>query len=331
MARSRGARRAPAGPARVRSASPQWRGGGVAHGPKPRDYSQRTPKKMVQLALRSPRSRTAPPRSKVIVVDDWGITEPKTKTGIKLLEALGLRTKGERDAARPRSCSFRTEEDVWKSLRNLGERVQIMLPEELNTYDVLVNDWLVFSQAIARRDRRPSRRRRESRDDAVEADDDRRRRRGGDGMSEGPPRHHHQAGRVGEVVRRPTTRTSTRSSSRRTPTRSRSARRSRSCSARRSRRSHTINRKGKRKRNRTHGRVVQPRATRSGPSSPSPPARIASTSSGADGADPQAQADEPGPPLPVVLRLRRGHEDASPRSRSRSRSRRPAVATRTAA
>jgi large subunit ribosomal protein L4 len=36
---------------------------------------------------------------------------------------------------------------VWKSLRNLGERVQILLPEELNTYDVLLNDWLVFSKA----------------------------------------------------------------------------------------------------------------------------------------------------------------------------------------
>jgi large subunit ribosomal protein L4 len=42
---------------------------------------------------------------------------------------------------------FRTEQAVWKSLRNLGDRVQILLPEELNTYDVLLNDWLVFSKA----------------------------------------------------------------------------------------------------------------------------------------------------------------------------------------
>ncbi len=41
---------------------------------------------------------------------------------------------------------FRTDENAWKSLRNLGERVQIVMPEELNTYDVLLNDWLVFSQ-----------------------------------------------------------------------------------------------------------------------------------------------------------------------------------------
>ncbi len=125
--------------------SPQWRGGGVAHGPKPRDYSQRTPKKMIQLALRSALSdRTAD--GKVVVVDGWGIDEPKTAAGVALLERLGLRTKGERPP-RVLVVLFRTEEIVWKSLRNLGERVQIVLPEELNTYDVLVNDYLVFSRA----------------------------------------------------------------------------------------------------------------------------------------------------------------------------------------
>ncbi len=42
---------------------------------------------------------------------------------------------------------FRDDEAVWKSLRNLGERVQIVLPHELNTYDVLVSDYVVFSRA----------------------------------------------------------------------------------------------------------------------------------------------------------------------------------------
>jgi len=125
--------------------SPHWRGGGVAHGPKPRDYSQRTPKKMVRIALRSALSDRAVD-NKVIVVDDWAIDAPKTKDGLKLLEALGLRVKGERDQ-RVLLVLFRTDENVWKSVRNLGERVQIVLPEELNTYDVLVNDWLVFSKA----------------------------------------------------------------------------------------------------------------------------------------------------------------------------------------
>jgi large subunit ribosomal protein L4 len=124
--------------------SPHWRGGGVAHGPKPRDYSQRTPKKMVRLALRSALSDRASD-GKLIVIDEWGIDAPRTKDGVKLLETLGFRSKGAR-APRVLLVLFRTEEAVWKSFRNLGDRVQIVLPEELNTYDVLVNDWLVFSK-----------------------------------------------------------------------------------------------------------------------------------------------------------------------------------------
>src|SRR5204863_2969854 len=83
----------------------------------------------------------------------------------QLLEALGLRnvrkaaTESTDAAEKPKRSHggfernprvlvvlFRTEQAVWKSLRNLGERVQILLPEELNTYDVLLNDWLVFSK-----------------------------------------------------------------------------------------------------------------------------------------------------------------------------------------
>jgi len=125
--------------------APQWRGGGVAHGPKPRDYSQRTPKKMVRLALRSALSDRAS-EQKVLVIDDWAIDAPKTKDALKLFEAVGLRTKGEREG-RLLIVLFRDDDAAWKSMRNLGERVQVVLPEELNTYDVLLNDWLVFSQA----------------------------------------------------------------------------------------------------------------------------------------------------------------------------------------
>ncbi|MGH8985084.1 MAG: 50S ribosomal protein L4, partial [Acidimicrobiia bacterium] len=123
--------------------SPQWRGGGVAHGPKPRSYRQRTPKKMVRLALCSALSDRAAD-GKVMVVDDWGITEPRTKRANEVLEGLGLRTKGQRED-RVLLVLQRTEEATWKSFRNLGNRVQIVLPEELNPYDVLVNDWVVFS------------------------------------------------------------------------------------------------------------------------------------------------------------------------------------------
>jgi large subunit ribosomal protein L4 len=125
--------------------SPQWRGGGVAHGPKPRDYTQKTPKKMVRLALLSALSDRAA-GERVRVVDGWGIDEPKTKLALEVLDGLGLRPKGER-APRVLLVLDRSEHAAWKSFRNLGERVQIVLPDELNPFDVLVNDWLVFSQA----------------------------------------------------------------------------------------------------------------------------------------------------------------------------------------
>jgi len=82
----------------------------------------------------------------VLVVDEWGIETPSTKRGVEVLEGLGLRAKGERP---PRVLLVldRTEDATWRSFRNLGDRVQIVLPDELNAYDVLVNDWLVFSTA----------------------------------------------------------------------------------------------------------------------------------------------------------------------------------------
>lgn len=124
--------------------SPQWAGGGVAHGPKPRDYTQRTPKKMKAIALRGALSDRAGD-DRVVVVDDWSISEPKTKSAIAVLEALGLRASGERDE-RVLLVMERDEVAAWKSFRNLP-RVQIVMPSELNPYDVLVNHWLVFSRA----------------------------------------------------------------------------------------------------------------------------------------------------------------------------------------
>jgi large subunit ribosomal protein L4 len=124
--------------------SPQWRGGGIAHGPKPRDYRQRTPKKMIRLALCSALSDRAAD-GKVVVVDDWAIAEPRTKDALAVLDALGLRRERARDD-RVLIVLDNTEEAVWKSFRNLGERVKLVLPRELNAYDVLVCDWLVFSR-----------------------------------------------------------------------------------------------------------------------------------------------------------------------------------------
>jgi large subunit ribosomal protein L4 len=117
----------------------------VAHGPKPRDYRQRTPKKMVSLALRSALSDRCA-LGKVVVVSEWPMTAPRTKDAVAALEALGLRPKGER-AERVLLVLDRAQDAVWKSFRNLGDRVQIILTEELNAYDVLVNDSIVFSRS----------------------------------------------------------------------------------------------------------------------------------------------------------------------------------------
>ncbi len=118
--------------------SPQWRGGGVALGPKPRSYAQRTPKKMVRLALRSALSDRAA-EGKVVVLDDHGFGAPRTKDALALLASLGL-------DGRVLIVLPRDDEAGWKSFRNLTH-VQVLDPGQLNAYDVLVNDWVVFTSA----------------------------------------------------------------------------------------------------------------------------------------------------------------------------------------
>lgn len=120
------------------SRSPIWRGGGVALGPKPRSYSQRTPKKMVKLALRSALSDRAAD-NKVLVVDAWNWDAPKTKDAKAALAALGA-------TGRTLVVLGRDEGVAARSFRNLPE-VQVIAVGELNAYDVLVNDYIVFSQA----------------------------------------------------------------------------------------------------------------------------------------------------------------------------------------
>ena len=118
--------------------SPQWAGGGVALGPKPRSYSQRTPKKMVRLALASALSdRTA--EARVLVVDDWAWSEPKTKDAIAALASLGIE-------GRALIVLTRDDEIAWKSFRNLQD-VHIITTGELNAYDVLASDWVIFTRA----------------------------------------------------------------------------------------------------------------------------------------------------------------------------------------
>ena len=118
--------------------SPQWRGGGVALGPKPRSYEQKTPKKMKRLALRSALSDRAA-EDKVIVVEDWGFDTPRTKGAAAALESLGV--------TRSLARGPRADDTVaWKSFRNLPG-VHVITAGELNTYDVLVSDCVIFTEA----------------------------------------------------------------------------------------------------------------------------------------------------------------------------------------
>lgn len=118
--------------------APHWQGGGVALGPKPRSYAQRTPKKMIQLALRSALSDRAT-EGRIAVIDAWNFEAPRTKDGIAALSTLGLDGKV-LVVVEP------FEDLVWKSFRNLGD-VHVLLAGELNAYDVLCSDWVVFTRA----------------------------------------------------------------------------------------------------------------------------------------------------------------------------------------
>lgn len=132
--KQKGTGRARAGSSR----SPLWRGGGVALGPKPRSYDQKTPKKMKRLALASALSDRAADGN-VIVVDSWAFAEPSTKAAKSALAALGVDGRA--------LVVLRPEDtNAWLSFRNLPE-VHVLSDGELNTYDVLISDTVVFTKA----------------------------------------------------------------------------------------------------------------------------------------------------------------------------------------
>lgn len=119
--------------------APHWTGGGVTHAPKPRSYKQKTPKKMVQLALRSALSDRAAD-SKVVVIEDWGIGEtPSTKAAKAILADLHLDGK-------VLVVVSQDDHSASMSFRNLPE-VHVLLAGELNAYDVLCSDFVLFTRA----------------------------------------------------------------------------------------------------------------------------------------------------------------------------------------
>ena len=118
--------------------APQFAGGGTVHGPTPRDYSQRTPKKMKAAALRGALSdRARHGRVHVVTALTTG-DAPSTKTAVGLLTAVSER----------RHVLVVAKKDdalTWKSLRN-APSVHLLDPGQLNTYDVLVSDDVVFTE-----------------------------------------------------------------------------------------------------------------------------------------------------------------------------------------
>ena len=119
--------------------APQFTGGGVVHGPTPRDYAQRTPKKMKVAALRGALSDRAR-AGRVHVLSSFvpGDT-PSTKNALEVLAGVA----GSRHVL---VVVDRQDELSWKSLRNV-EHVHLLVPDQLNTYDVLISDDVVFTQA----------------------------------------------------------------------------------------------------------------------------------------------------------------------------------------
>ena len=131
--KQKGTGRARAGSSRI----PHWRGGGIALGPKPRDYSQRTPKKMKRLALRSALSDRAQSNS-VYVVDAWDFETPSTKAAKTALEAIGTEGK-------VLIVTNSEDANTEKSFRNLSN-VNVLSSDQLNVFDILVSDSIVFTK-----------------------------------------------------------------------------------------------------------------------------------------------------------------------------------------
>jgi large subunit ribosomal protein L4 len=119
--------------------APQFAGGGVVHGPTPRDYAQRTPKKMKAAALRGALSDRARAGQVHVVTELVTGEKPSTKDAKNALAAVT-------QAKRILLVLDRNEELGWLSARNLPH-AHLIHPDQLNTYDVLVNDDVVFTRA----------------------------------------------------------------------------------------------------------------------------------------------------------------------------------------
>ncbi|MDT4936113.1 MAG: large subunit ribosomal protein [Pseudonocardiales bacterium] len=119
--------------------APQFAGGGVVHGPQPRNYDQRTPKKMKAAALRGALSDRARNDRLHVVTSLVSGDAPSTKAAAEMLAKVA----GSKHVL---VVAERTDALTWNSLRNV-QTVHLLEPGQLNTYDVLISDDVVFTQA----------------------------------------------------------------------------------------------------------------------------------------------------------------------------------------
>jgi large subunit ribosomal protein L4 len=119
------------------SRSPNQKGGGTAHAVRPRTYFQRTPKKMIAAALRGVLSDRAR-NNRIHVLDSVSMT-PSTKAAIAAVRQFSTRKN-------LLVVVSRTEDLAWRSLRNADD-LHLLVPDQLNAYDILKSDDVVFSES----------------------------------------------------------------------------------------------------------------------------------------------------------------------------------------
>ena len=119
------------------SRSPNQKGGGTAHAIRPRNYEQRTPKKMIAAALRGALSDRAR-NGRVHIINAIVADAPSTKNAIAAVSQFS-------DRRQLLVVLSRTDDNSWRSLRNV-DRVHLLVPDQLNTYDVLISDDVVFTE-----------------------------------------------------------------------------------------------------------------------------------------------------------------------------------------
>lgn len=119
--------------------SPLWIGGGTIFGPRPRDYRQKLPQKVKQLARKSAFSYKVKDEQ-LIIVEDFSFEKPKTKEFISMMEALNLNGK------KILLLTGKTETNLYKSGRNVS-KVSVMEASKVSTYDILNNQLLILQHS----------------------------------------------------------------------------------------------------------------------------------------------------------------------------------------